>query len=169
VNRACWWLVGSLSELLDANERDAVRGDLAESGQSGLAALRDVCGLLLRRQAQLWSNSRPWAILVCLVIPLGMVLSILARPSSDMSAVYFWLYANNWDWALLRNRGFWYVLSGSAQEMLRQYLTLACLSWTAGFVLGRVSRRLFATNRVLFCATLLLGILGAPRWSEPLN
>jgi len=126
---------------------------------------RDVCDVLLRRQAQLCSNWRPGVILVCLIIPLGMGLSILARPSSNESAVYLWLYANNWHWPLLGNRGFWYVLSESAREILRQYLTLACFSWTAGFVLGRVSRRLIATNRVLFCLALFLGaILGAPRY-----
>ena len=165
MNRICWWLVESLSELLDADERDAVRGDLTESGQTGVAALRDVCGLLLRRQAQFWNNWRPWVILVCFIIPLGILLSIVATPSSTESAAYFWLYANNWDWSFLANHGFWYVLYESVRRVLGMYLTLACFSWTAGFVLGRAARRLVATNQVLFCLTLSLGALvGAPRY-----
>lgn len=165
MNRICWWLLESLSGLLDVDEREAVRGDLAESGQTGVAALRDICGLLLRRQAQLWSNWQPWMILLLLIIPLGMLLSIVARLSSIEGAAYLWLYANNWDWSLLANRGFWYVLFESALDLLGHYLTLACFSWTAGFVLGRVSRRLTATNRVLFCLALpLAAIVGAPRY-----
>jgi hypothetical protein len=47
--RSCWWLVDIVSRLLEADERDAVRGDLAESNASAPQALRDVLGVLVRR------------------------------------------------------------------------------------------------------------------------
>ena len=46
-----------------------------------------------------------------------------------------------------------------------RYLTLVCWSWTSGFVLGSVSRRIIRVNGVLFCLRLLFGeLLGAPRY-----
>jgi hypothetical protein len=42
MSRICWWLVGILCRLLSPDERDAVRGDLTESGSSGAAAVLDV-------------------------------------------------------------------------------------------------------------------------------
>src|SRR6266567_3392441 len=47
------------------------------------------------------------------------------------------------------------------------YLMLDCWSWTCGFVLGSVSRRIIRLNSVLFCLMLLFGaLLGAPRYFE---
>ncbi|MPY90708.1 MAG: PQQ-binding-like beta-propeller repeat protein [Luteitalea sp.] len=51
MRRVSWWSVDMVSRLLEADERDAVRGDLTESGASGERALRDVLGLVMRRQA----------------------------------------------------------------------------------------------------------------------
>jgi hypothetical protein len=53
MTRTCWWLVDIASRMLEPDERDAVRGDLAESGVTGGYALRDLLGLLARRQAML--------------------------------------------------------------------------------------------------------------------
>jgi hypothetical protein len=144
-----------------------VLGDLAESGATGGEALRDILGLVARRQAALWSGWRSWVTLVGIIVPLGMLLSLLARPASSESAAYTWLYVNNWDSSLLGNRGFWYILAESAKQLFRQYITLACSSWTVGFLLGRISRRTLWTNTVLFCAMLTFGALvGAPRYFE---
>jgi hypothetical protein len=46
--------------MLDSDERLAVRGDLEESGETGLQAVWDVLGLVVRRQAALWKDWRPW-------------------------------------------------------------------------------------------------------------
>lgn len=58
MNRICWWVVHRLSLLLESNERDAVLGDFAESGESAGKALADLLGLLLRRQVALWRYER---------------------------------------------------------------------------------------------------------------
>ena len=44
------WLVDLLTEMLDTDERQIVRGDVAESGVTGREAVRDVFGLVIRRQ-----------------------------------------------------------------------------------------------------------------------
>lgn len=158
------WLADVLSETLGPAEREAVCGDLAESRESGAQALVDVLGLVARRQQQLWSHWAPWLTLLGLILPLGMLLSILSRAVAGEGAIYTWLYANNFDWALVRNRGFWYVLGESARHAVVGCLTLSCWSWTAGFVLGWVSQQInLRLNSILLCLVLLFGVfLGSP-------
>lgn len=160
-----WWLVEIASRALELEERDAVRGDLQESGEGASQALRGVLGLAVRRQAALWMGWRPWVILVFLILPLAMLLSIAARITGSLSATYAWLYFSNWDWGLLRYAEFWYELRDSMAFLFARGLSLACWSWTAGFVLGSVSRRLLPANGVLICLALLAsGIFAAPRY-----
>jgi hypothetical protein len=150
-------VVDTLAAMLDPNEREAVLGDLAESGESGGEALREVLGLLIRRQVAVWTAWRPWLTLTLIIIPLGIFLSVLSRFNADESAVYLWLYANNWDWGLITNRGFWYVFSESAMLVLAGWLTLVCWSWTAGFLLGYFSKGIVRLNGVLLLVALVLG------------
>jgi hypothetical protein len=165
MTRTCWWLVDVVSRALEPGERDVVCGDFAESGESGGRALRDVLGLVCRRQAALWKDWRPWLVLVGLIVPLGMLLSIVSSITASQSATYIWLYANNWDWALLRYAEFWYELRDSLTFLLIRCLPLVCWSWTAGFVLGSLSRRILHIYGVLLCLMLVFGgLLGAPRY-----
>ena len=106
ITRICWRLVDSLSCMLDTDERQTVRGDLAESGETGREAVSDVLGLVVRRHAVLWADWRPWLSFVGLIVPLGMVLSLMSRSTSGLSAIYIWMYANNWEWGDVRNAGF---------------------------------------------------------------
>jgi len=158
-------LVDFVSRGLDSAERDAVLGDLAESGESGARELAGVLGLVVRRQAELWKDWRPWVLLMLLILPLGLLLSVASQITARGSATYSWLYLNNWDWSLLQYREFWYELRDSLVVLSVRWVSLACWSWTAGFVLGSVSRRLLAANGVLICLTLLLcGLFAAPEY-----
>ena len=130
MTRVCWRLVDILSLMLHPGERDVVRGDLAESGAAGSQALRDVLGLVVRRQAAPWMHWRPWLTLVSLVVPLGMLLSVTSRSTADGSAIYFWMYANNWKWGDLGNAGFWHAFSETVALVFKGYSTLVCWSWT---------------------------------------
>jgi hypothetical protein len=160
-----WWLVNTISRMLESDEREVVLGDIAESKEPCSQALCDVLGLVVRRQATLSAGWRPWLTLASLILPLGMLLSVASRTASDRSAVYIWLYANNWDWALLSNPGFWRLLAETIVLLFIWYLTLACWAWTAGFVLGSVSRGMIQINGVLLCLMLLFGeLVGAPRY-----
>jgi TonB family protein len=51
MNRICWWLVQQASRLLKSNQREAVLGDIAESGESAEMALYEVLGLIVRQLA----------------------------------------------------------------------------------------------------------------------
>jgi hypothetical protein len=161
MSRIRWWLVDVVSRALEADEQNAVRGDFAESKESAGSALRGVMGLVVRRQAALWKHWQPWVILTVLVAPLAVLLSVVSRLAAGQNATYIWLYANNWDWALLRYKEFWYEFGDSVWFVFMKCLPLVCWSWTAGFVLGSVSRRLVPANAVLFCIALLLGELFA--------
>src|SRR6266852_2562472 len=146
MNRIFWGLVDISSRMLNPEEREVVRGDLAESGEKGSRALRDVLGLVVRRQAALWTDWRPWLALVGWGVPLGMLLSIVSKSAADGSAVYIWMYANSWDWDFVRNAGFWYEFAHCIRIVFMCYLMLVCWSWTCGFVLGSVSRRIIRLN-----------------------
>jgi hypothetical protein len=157
VTRICWWLVNVVSRVLEPAERDAVGGDLAESGETGVQALREVLGLAVRRQGALWCHWRPWLILAFLAAPLGMRLNLFSRRVADHSAIYAWMYLNNWDWAYLGRRAFWTILAQTIPSVFLDNLALICLSWTSGFVLGALSRRTIPFNGALFCFVLLFG------------
>jgi hypothetical protein len=128
MTRVCWQLVEILSLMLHPDERQVVRGDLVESGATGNQALRDVLGLVVRRQATLWMHWRPWLTLASLVVPLGMLLSVVSRSTAAGSAVYVWMYANNWKWGDLGNTGFWHVFVETVLLVFRRALraTVSC-------------------------------------------
>ena len=166
ISRFLWWLVNSSAQMLESGEREAVRGDLAESGETGSQALRHVVGLVIRRQLSIWTDWRPWLTLVGLVVPLGLLLSVISRRVAATSAVYIWMYANNLDPGLFRYRGFWYQFADTVAEIFKMYLSLGCWSWTTGFVLGSASRGIVRINGLLLCLMLAFGVLlGAPLYS----
>ncbi|MFZ0516875.1 MAG: hypothetical protein WBG23_00190 [Acidobacteriaceae bacterium] len=162
-DRILWGAVDIVSGMLAPTEREAVRGDLIESGETGNQALLAVLGLLCRRQAALWSDWRPWLVLAGLVLPLGTLLSLVSRNTASSSAIDIWFYANNWDWNLLSTRGFWYGFAECVPGFLISNLALVCWSWTSGFLLASLSRRTIWLNGALFCLMLLSGgSLGGP-------
>lgn len=160
-----WWLIDAVSRMLEPDEREVVLGDVAETRATSTRALRDVLGLVIRRQAILWAGWRPWLTLLGLILPLGMLLSIVSRSTSDIGAIYVWLYANNWDGALMTNPGFWRLFAETIAHLSLWFLTLVCFSWSTGFVLGAVSRSMLQINRVLLFLMLMFGeLVGAPRY-----
>ena len=166
ISRLMWWLVDSSAQMLESGERDAVRGDLAESGETGSHALRHVVGLVIRRQLSMWTDCRPWLTLLVFVVPLGLLLSIVSRRMAATSAVYIWMYANNLDPRLFEYRGFWYQFADTVAEIFKMYISLGCWSWTCGFVLGFASRGIIWVNGLLFSLMLAVGVLlGAPLYT----
>ena len=87
MTRIAWWMVESLSRLLDDDEREVVRGDLAECGTRAGHALREVAGLVLRRQIALWFGWKPWLALLTVVVPIGVLLSHASRLWADAGMV----------------------------------------------------------------------------------
>jgi len=155
ITQACWKLAEILSRMLDSDERLAVRGDLEESGETGLQALWDVLGLVLRRQAAMWKDWRPWLALVGLIGPVSVLLSLgclWLRGAYDLN---LWIIRNRRDIepTILSQTGL-SVRHGVVLLALSSLL-LFCWSWVTGFVLGAMSRRTLWFNGILFCLALL--------------
>jgi hypothetical protein len=164
VTQASIWLVNLSSRLLAIDDREAVLGDIVESGETGPQALIDVFGLVIRRQAALYWHLSTWLVLGGFVAPFGFLLSLVSKRTSDLSAIYFWMYTNNWDWKLLSYPGFWVEITDWTPHILLSYLALSCWSWTVGFLVASLSRRAFLLNGAHLSVALLLGtLLGAPQ------
>jgi hypothetical protein len=152
----CWWLAGRMSLLLPADEREVVRGDLAESGESGREALVQVLGLAARRQVAGWKNWRPWCALL-LATGVGLKLVRQSAPLIHMSAVYAWMYLANWRMADAGNSGFWHLLMRESAQILLRGLWLMIVSMVAGMAIGlSVSRRSAVTTGAVVCLALMV-------------
>jgi hypothetical protein len=163
MTQASIWLVNISSRLLAADDREVVLGDIIESGESGPQALIDVLGLVIRRQAALYWDLSTWQVLGGFVAPFAFLLSLVSKRTSDLSAIYCWMYMNNWDWKLLSYPGFWTEITDWTPHVFLSYLALSCWSWTVGFLVASFSRRAFLLNGAHLCLALLLGtLLGAP-------
>ncbi len=100
-------------------DRDAVLGDLAETGASGWSALGSVLGLVVRQQMELWRAWQPW-----------VASSVALAGSLLLLAVSFGLSVNTRH--LLRGeRGYGSVLF--------EALLMVSWAWTSGFVVGSLS------------------------------
>jgi outer membrane protein assembly factor BamB len=159
----CWWLVAKLSRGLTPDERDAVRGDFAELRLTGGQALREILGLVARREAEAWRGWRAWIVFAAAVVPLAMLLGVVSHRIADTGAVYGWLYVNNWSPAILETPGARRDFFHFIQTFALQCAALIGASWIGGVVLGSLARRRLAMNAVLFLIVLLTGH-GFVRW-----
>jgi hypothetical protein len=149
MTQVSWRLIEALSRMLDADERQAVRGDLAESGVSVGAAVRDLLGLIVRRQVGLWTEWRPWLAFFGVSVLAGVPLSRIAfRLNVDLSQQLIG-YRNG-------------VHFGTGLTAYQDIVFLLCLavallvwSWTCGFVLGSLSGRAAWLTWSVFYLTVL--------------
>ena len=148
------------AQLLESHEREAVRGDLAECGVGGWRAFREVLGLVLRRQAGLWTEWRPWLALVAVVLPLGILLSHASRSWADSSALDISLYLRLWDWSYLEYPGWRRDLLGAVWSMGLSAAALSVWSWTCGYMLACVSRRTVWVAAIAFALVVFFATLG---------
>jgi len=136
MTRIFWRLVDILSGMLDADERQAVRGDLAESGDCAGRALRDVLGLIARRQIGIWKQWQPWLALLGVVCLAGVPLSrILFRFNVDLSQqlMAYQQYGVHFGTLLAPQQDMAFLLCLA--------VALLVWLWTCGFVLGSLSGR----------------------------
>jgi len=126
VTGVVWSLVDVFSQLLERDEREAVRGDLAEAGESAWQGLWEVFGLVARRQTLLWKNWRPWLAAFGLALPGSF---LLMGFSLSVSSAYQQIF----DPKITVGPGFWLLACN--------VLLLIGWAWTGGFVVGSVSRR----------------------------
>ena len=127
-----WRILELASSLLESTEREVVLGDLLEAGESTWQALLNVLGLLLRRQITLWSSWKPWLAGLGLALPCGY---LLPRVSVSISCTYARL-------ALHKVYDAYYPTGHEGYALLLCHVfLLIAWSWTAGYLLGAVSRR----------------------------
>ena len=152
--KLCWWLVDKLSRMLEPNERDAVRGDFAELGFTGSQALRDLLGLIARRQAALWKDWHPWLALLGIALPVGLLLTRSSVYFSGSLSRHLWTW---WRYGVRYETGL--TLAGDVSVFVCGALALLFSSWVSGFALGSLSRRTLWVNAVLFYFSWLLPIV----------
>src|SRR5438046_592648 len=140
MSRIAWALVLWVSSTLEEAEREAVVGDLAESGERDGKAVANVLGLVIRRHAGVLTDWRLWVAVGIVILPVSFALSVVAQTAAGEGAVYTWMYVNNWEWSLTKSAGFWYVLGDAGMQLAIAGLLLACWSWSTGFVLGRLPK-----------------------------
>ena len=104
---------------LAPKDRDAVLGDLAETGASGWSALRSVLGLVVRQQLELWRTWQPW-----------VASGVAFAGSLLLLGVSFGL-----------SMGSRHVLRGERGygSVLCEALLMLSWAWTSGFVVGSLS------------------------------
>jgi len=167
MTRIAWWMVESLSRLLDDGEREVVRGDLAECGTRAAHALREVVGLVIRRQAVMWCDWRPWFVMVSVVVPIGLLLSYASRSWGVTSAHDISIYWRFWDFSYLAVPGWRRDVIDVAVRIGSGCLALVGWSWTCGFVLGRFSRRTVWLTGLMFAVVVFFGTLGTTIAGQP--
>jgi hypothetical protein len=114
-------MLGILCLLLEPAEREAVMGDLVESGENDRQAIFAIIGLWLQRQLCLWRNWRPWLAAFGLAIPGSF---LLMGFSFSVSHVY-----QQW------------IGGPGLTLLLCNLVLLAGVAWAGAFVVGSLSRR----------------------------
>jgi hypothetical protein len=115
------------SRMLEPAEREAVEGDLLEAGETAWQSFCGVVGLVVRREAALWRQWRPWMAAFGVALPFSFLLM---------------------GFSLSVSRGYQELVSHAGLGLgpgwvlfLCNVLLLAGWAWTGGFVVGSVSRR----------------------------
>jgi hypothetical protein len=161
MNRLAFWLAAKLAGALEPHERDALRGDHAELGSSGAQALRDVLGLVIRRQLEPWKDWRPWLAASCGVSPflvyayLNLHFARLFAPNSPAR----FLYGDGPSYSGLLFVGSILLLGGLG-------------SWACGFVVSSFSQRARVVNLGLLLIAWLFALtltLLSPRFQLALE
>jgi hypothetical protein len=137
-----WSLTNIASQLLEHNDREAVIGDLLEAGESSWRGLLHVVGLLMRQQILLWKSWRPWTAAFALVFPCSF---LLMGSSVSISLAYEKLLTGStFNGILLTSRA-------EFSTLFCQSFLLIAWSWTAGFVVGSLSRKTLWLSAALTC------------------
>ena len=131
-----WSLVDVASQLLERDEREAVRGDLTEAGESAWQGLLDVFGLIVRREADVWRSWRPWLAAFGLALPSSF---LLMGVSVSISSAYQHLIETK-------------VFQANGLLLICHVLLLIGWAWTGGFVLGSMSRRTLWVSIAATCS-----------------
>lgn len=133
-----WRVVEVLALQLDPAECEVVLGDLIETRVTALCGIREILGLALRRQVQLWRSWRPWLAAPGLAFPCSLSLIGFSFAIS--------MELRN----LLLDARLSHSPAGAVEavSLLCQIFVLLICSWTAGFTVESLSRRTFVVSEI---------------------
>jgi hypothetical protein len=127
-----WKLIEVMALPLTSTEREIVLGDLIEAQETTWGGMREVSGLVARRQLQLWSGWRPWLAAPGLAFPCSFLLMGFSFGISSELRNHF---GYGWQLRLISTEPV------EAISLLCQVLVLLICAWAAGFTVESVSRR----------------------------
>lgn len=156
------WLLNRLARALNANECEAVLGDLDEQGVAGVRALAQVGGLVVRRQLAEWRHWQPWAALIGIVGGAGLSIGGLGMALTRDATIHGRTW---WRYGVRYRTG----LTWEEDVAVFVYLLVGAIlwAWMAGFALRRLSgKAVWLTGGLLSAELLLAGGLGLliPAW-----
>lgn len=145
MNRLIDWMVAKASRLLVPCDRAVALGDLVELNVTGWRALREIFGMIILQEFELWKNWRPWVALICIACLAGAVLSRLVFAVDVVIGANVRAY---WHYRVFMNDA---TVGDVVLQLSGLFLITFACSWTAGFVLGRLSgRAVWLTGLVLY-------------------
>lgn len=143
-----WKVIEAIALQLTPTEREIVLGDLLETRESAWRGTREILGLVIRRQLQLWKRGSPWLAGPGLALPCSFLLMGLSFAISSELRDRF---VSRW------GLSFFSSAPGEFLSLLCQVFVLLICAWAAGFAVESVSRRTFVVSAVccflpcLFC------------------
>jgi hypothetical protein len=143
-----WKIVEVVALQLTPTEREIVLGDLIETRVTAWQGMREVSGLAVRRQLQLWNGWRPWLAAPGLAFPCSFLLMGFSFAISSELRNHF---VRGWRLSFLSTEPV------EAISLLCQVLVLLISAWAAGFTVESVSRRTSMVSAIccflpcLFC------------------
>ena len=154
------------SRALDPGEREAVIGDLIESGEPDSRAFANVLGLVIRRQLQLWTTWKPWFALIGVAgvsgFNLGLILSAVGF-SIDLQLLSWQRYGVAYNTGVTS-------LEDQLIQVGVQAAAIVCSTAVNSSLLRRLSGRAAWLTVPFFCfmvidSGLVFGLLrGSVRW-----
>ena len=143
-----WKLVEAIALQLTPQEREIVLGDLIETEETAWRGIREVSGLVTRRQLQLWTRWHPWFAAPGLALPCSFLLMGFSFAISSELRTHF---------AYGLQQNLFSARPAEGVTLLCQAVVLMICAWAAGFTVDAVSRRTLAASAIccvlpcLFC------------------
>jgi hypothetical protein len=153
MNASTWPLVELGARLLDREEREVVLGDLLETDETSWRGLLDVLSLVVRRQAGLWRDHRPWVAGFAVALPTSY---LLMMASFSVTCTYQRLVNHRVFVGPTGHEGF--------PLLLCHMFLLVGWSWSTGYLVGSVSRRTLWASVVLAAVPSLLFLRISGPW-----
>jgi hypothetical protein len=143
-----WKLIELMARQLAPTEREIVLGDLIETRETAWRGMREISGLVARRQLQAWNGWGPWLAAPGLALPCSFLLMGFSFAVSSERRNQF---ASGWQLSLISTE------PGEFISLFCQVLVLLICAWAAGFTVESVSRRTLMVSAIccflpcLFC------------------